>query len=483
MNILFVEDKTGFAGDLKPALLDIQSIDDVITVGNKQCAIEVLKEHLIDLIVLDLSIPPNPDTDMADPEHGQALFHEARALHPGTPIFVLTGSEDDKFSRGLAKFGNQVRLWGGQEEVETVSYFRKEEVDELLARVTTLASSFGKMNLVAVNTRGKNLGLSAVQTRMLKSYANSVDCVACDVSLLSGGLSDAKVVKVAAVDRSRKVQLLCAAKLGKRDIIELEKAAYEKHVKKLAIGAYPGLCCVIDEGVGLSGSIFYTLTDDNTLSLFERLAADPQIGANVVNHVRSALSRWVEASTADMVTIGDVRKRMIGEEDAAQVYEKFDINNLRSVESHCLQASMSCIHGDLHCGNVLVKSSGEAVVIDFGNSGQGFTALDPIALELSLVFHPDSEKYNLRDSLINKLEVWAEIDKFTADCAFKPMISACRDWAYDVGGGDLIVLAAAYAYTLRQLKYETVPHEITVGFLKYLVERMNATFSHKSSSR
>jgi DNA-binding NarL/FixJ family response regulator len=474
MKILFVEDNEGFAGDLKPVLLEIPNVQEVVTAADKQSALAGLNDDLVDLIVLDLSIPPTSDTDVPDPVHGQDVFYEARKLHPGTPIFILTGSEADKFSRGLAKFGNQVRLWGDQAQVETVSYFLKEEVDELVARVTTMASSFAKMNAVAINTRGKDLGLSPVQTRMLKSYANSVDCVACDVSLLSGGLSDAKVVKATAVDQRRKPQALCAAKLGSRGIIASEKDAYEKHVRKLAIGACPALFCVIDDGVGQSGSIFYTLTDDDTLSLFERLASDPAIGAKVVAHLRGALSRWSEAATAGMVTLGEVRARLIGDEDASIIYQKFGLEDLRSLESIRLQASMSCIHGDLHCGNVLVKSSGDAVVIDFGDAGEGFTALDPIALELSLVFHPDAEKLGLRESLIGNLQEWPNVDGFTLNGKLKPMVAACREWAHDVGGGDLAVLAAAYAYTLRQLKYGTVPSDATMVLLRTLADQIKA---------
>ena len=113
-------------------------------------------------------------------------------------------------------------------------------------------------------------------------------------------------------------------------------------------------------------------------------------------------------------------------------------------------------------------------MIDFGDADQGFTALDPIALELSLVFHPDAKKLGLRDTLIGNLDAWPDIDGFAANSELKPMIVACRDWAHDVGGGDLAVLAAAYAYALRQLKYDTVPPETTIGFLKKLAARISA---------
>ncbi|CAM5775522.1 hypothetical protein LMIY3S_05066 [Labrys miyagiensis] len=475
MKILFVEDNDGFARDLEPVLREIQGVEEIVRVADKESAVVALRDKMVDLVILDLSIPPSKESDMPDPEHGQALFHEARELRPGTPIFILTGAEVQKFSRGLARFGNQVRLWGDSTEIETVSFFPKEEVNDLLTRVGALAAIFSKMNAVAINTRGRNLGLSPVQDQMLKTFANMADGVACDVSLLSGGLSDAKVVKAAAMDRSRKAQVLCAGKLGPSPVILSERMAYEKHARKLGIGACPPLYCAIDMGVGLQGAIFYTLTDDDTLSLFERLAADPTIGPAVVGRVRGGLQRWTEASTADFVTIAEIRRRLIDDDDALAIEAKFDIGVLRRIEARSVQASQSCIHGDLHCGNVLVKSDGDAVLIDFGDAGPGFTSLDPIALELSLVFHPDAAKFGLRDSLMANINAWPDVDAFVGGTPLKSTVAACRNWAHDVGGGDQSVLASAYAYALRQLKYETVDPKITLAFVTKLSERIAAS--------
>lgn len=475
MKILFVEDNDGFAGDLEPVLRKIPGVVEVFRVVDKESAAAALRDELIDLIILDLSIPPSKMEKAHDPEHGQALFHEAREFRPGTPIFILTGAEVEKFSRGLAKFGNQVKLWGDNSEIETVSFFLKEEVDEMLGRVQTLATIFSKMSAIAINTRGKNIGLSPVQEQMLKSFTRVADGVACDVSLLSGGLSEAKVVKVSAMDKARKPQVLCAGKLGPSSVIRSEQDAYEKHARKLGIGACPPLYCAVDSGVGANGAIFYTLTDDDTASLFDRLAADPLIGPTVVGRVRAGLQRWTEAATADIVSVGDVRRRLIDDDAAAVVEAKFNISSLRAIETRPVQVSQSCIHGDLHCGNVLVKSDGDAVLIDFGDAGPGFTSLDPIALELSLIFHPDAAKLGLRDGLMKNLEAWPNVDEFVLDDRLKPMILACREWAHDVGGGDHSVLASAYAYALRQLKYETVDPATTIGFIAKLSERIVST--------
>lgn len=472
MRILFVEDNDGFARDLEPVLRAVPGVGDVLRVIDKESAATALRDELIDLVILDLSVPPNSTANTPDPEHGQALFHEARELRPGTPIFILTGAEVEKFSRGLAKFGNQVKLWGDNTAIETVSFFLKEEVDELLGRVRALAEIFGKMSAVAINTRGKDLGLTPIQEQMLKSFANLADGVACDVSMLSGGLSEAKVVKASAMDKGRKPQALCAGKLGPSSVIRSEHEAYEKHARKLGIGACPPLYCAIDVGVGMNGAIFYTLTDDDTAPLFDRLKANPAIGPAVVGRVRSGLQRWSEAATADIVAVAEIRRRLIDDDDAAAIEAQFNLGPLRRVEERTVQASQSCIHGDLHCGNVLVKSDGEAVLIDFGDAGPGFTSLDPIALELSLVFHPDAKRLGLRDGLMGNLQAWPDVDGFVQNDSLKPMVAACRDWAHDVGGGDQSVLASAYAYALRQLKYDTVNPAITAAFVAQLSERI-----------
>lgn len=474
MRILFVEDNDGFASDLEPALRAIDGIGEIVRVKDRESAAAFLDDP-IDLVILDLSIPPTPDSVSPDPEHGQALFHEARKRRPGTPIFILTGAEVEKFSRSLAKFGNQVRLWGDSTQIETVSFFLKEEVDELLERVAALATIHGRMSAVAINTRGKDLGLSAVECQMLKTFALTADGVACDVSLLSGGLSDAKVVKAAAMDRGRKPQMLCAGKLGSGEVVLAEHQAYERHVRKLGIGACPPIYCVIEHGVGQNGAIFYTLTDDDTLSLFERLASDASIGPVVVGHIRAGLQRWAEASSADLVTIADIRRRLADDPDADVIAEKFGVTSLRQIEAREIQASQSSIHGDLHCGNVLVKSDGGAVLIDFGEAGPGFSSLDPIALELSLVFHPDARKLGLREGLLEALEAWPDVDAFASGSPLYDTICACREWAHDVAGGDQAVLASAYAYAFRQLKYDNVESSITLRFLERLVERIAAS--------
>ena len=60
---------------------------------------------------------------------------------------------------------------------------------------------------------------------------------------------------------------------------------------------------------------------------------------------------------------------------------------LNEVERRQVQTRWCCVHGDLHGANVLARKDGECVIIDFGDVGDGPASLDPITLELSLLFH------------------------------------------------------------------------------------------------
>jgi CheY-like chemotaxis protein len=474
MRILVVEDHRGFGGELAAALEALEGVSGVDVAMDKETAALKLTGDMVDLVILDLSIPPSRDSDSPQAEHGQALFHETRSLRPGTPIFILTGEAVAKFSRSLPELGNQVRLWGDAQEMPTVSFFLKEEVGELMERVKVLAASFAVMESVVVNTRGRDLGLSAIQLQMLKSFGRTADGVACDVTLLSGGLSDSKVVKAVAIDLQRNPQVICAGKLGSGPSIAKEKEAFERHVRKLSVGACAPLYYAIDQGVGRQGAIFYTLADPDTLSLFERLAKSPDIGPTAIANVRSGLQRWIEARSAAMVQVGDVVARLLDGPDLERLEGRFGLGSLRRVEAKRVHASRGSIHGDLHCGNVFVKADGSAVLIDFGDAGPGFTCLDPVTLELSLIFHPEAARLGLRDGIMKQLEVWPDLDAYAVGDPLRQTIVACREWSHDVGGSDGSVLASAYAYALRQLKYKDVDPALTLAFLSRVAEKLAA---------
>lgn len=93
------------------------------------------------------------------------------------------------------------------------------------------------------------------------------------------------------------------------------------------------------------------------------------------------------------------------------------------------------------------------MVIDYPDTGGAFASLDPIALELSTIFHKDAPD---RAGWPTEAQAgqWTDLDAFCMGSAYELFIRACRAWAESVAASPQEVLAVAYSYALRQLKYD-----------------------------
>ena len=303
MRILFVEDNETFAETVKSLLEQIHHVREVAHVRSKEAAANSFGAEIFDLVVLDLKIPPEDDSLETSPDHGQATFHVIRQTAPGTSVFILTGSEPDEFLRRLARYGGSHDTWGSGAPHSTVEYFLKEEVDQLLERVAVLASLVSRTDAIEVNTRGRDLELSSKHQRIVKTFAQKAGGVSCELKSLSGGLSEARVVRAAAKDRQGKSLALCAAKPGSLSAVVTESDAYEQHVKRLNIGMFPPVFCTVDKGVGGAAGLFYTLAEGDYETLFELVARDRENAFPLIKKLRAALARWADARSAREVKI------------------------------------------------------------------------------------------------------------------------------------------------------------------------------------
>jgi hypothetical protein len=93
-------------------------------------------------------------------------------------------------------------------------------------------------------------------------------------------------------------------------------------------------------------------------------------------------------------------------------------------------------------------------LIDFGDAGHPFASVDPVTLELSTIFHLQAARLPPGWPSEALLGQWGTLDAYAADCAFPDFIRACCQWALAVAGSPQEVSAVAYAYALRQLKYD-----------------------------
>lgn len=467
MKILFVEDNLTYANSVKDAFVSgLVQIEHVIS---KDQAINSLQTNFYDLILLDLTIPASAESLDKAPEHGQDVFYAALGLAPSTPVYFLTASQPDSFTISLLSHSQKLDLWGCGTLYQTVDYKTKDRADLLIEKISEIAGQVSVTNSIPIETRGVELELSPEYQRALKSFTRKHNASSCHIWRLNGGLSEAYVLKATIKDGNGRAIGHSVVKLGSSKEINIERQAYERHVKLLKNGCYPTKMFDIEYGLKDKSAIFYNLAEGFESTFFD-IASSEKLSTTAIAHIRKSLGRWEEAKTLTRTTVREVRRRVLSDSDLVVLLGKYDLAEIVSIEAQEISIEASCIHGDLHGGNILVDIDGTTTLIDFGDVGMGFACLDPITLELSLLFHPDAVRKGISKQLETVIDHWPNLSSYTEKSPFKAAISECRGWAYDVGGSDKAILAAGYAFVIRQLKYPTVNPEITLRFLNTIYQ-------------
>ncbi len=471
MKILIVEDKIALVESLKRAISGFSDKVEILHAASKSSAYSILNTEFLDFIILDRSIPTEDHLLDESDEFGQDVFFEAEKKSFGTPIYILTGTDDNQFIRKLVSRGQQVDLWGTGENIATVEYFLKTEVNDILLRIEQNIKKIEKTESIIINKRLEEINLNLEQERILKVYARLNDGVACNISKL-GGLSGALVLAVSVIDSSGTIRANCGAKLGKVDKVDKEIAAYNKEVKNLKIGAFAHVLNYICHGLHGHSGIFYALAEDYKSTLFDVLKSDVDSANKAISIVRDSFYLWFQNTSLKTVQIKDIRKTFVSDDTFNTYVEQNNLSFLYEIEESEVMINTSCIHGDLHGGNILVNDSSSPVLIDFGDCGEGFSCLDPITLELSLIFHPDGEQLPFSGGLLTAIDNWTDLGAFTEESLINEYISFCRGWAFDVAGSDMALLAVAYSHTIKQLKYDTVAPELIIRLINNIVGRL-----------
>ena len=86
--LLVVEDNLGLQKQLKWSFEGY----NVHLAGDRASAIELLQQHHMPVVTLDLGLPPEP----ANASEGLAALSEILALAPHTKVIVVTGNDDRK---------------------------------------------------------------------------------------------------------------------------------------------------------------------------------------------------------------------------------------------------------------------------------------------------------------------------------------------------------------------------------------------------
>jgi hypothetical protein len=289
---------------------------------------------------------------------------------------------------------------------------------------------------------------------------------------MNGGLSRSRVLKVVVRDAHNGALITAAAKVSSlRDALD-EKARYRSEISRLTPGGFPALTVNIEVGAGNYGGLFYGMVGENVESLFARLAAGADDTALIPARLRAIEAPWYQTKRTENVRVGQIRRNLIGDTALHEVKHLLDGIDIATVENRMVLAARCTQHCDLHCANVVHTAGGEAMLIDYGDAGAAFASLDPVTLELSTIFH--SQHVLLPPDWPNEalMGAWTEPDQYCVGCTFGPFIKACRRWALAEAASPEEVVAMAYAYAMRQLRYSDTNKLLAIRLIGCCIARL-----------
>lgn len=463
MKILLIEDDVGFAESLIHRILSAAPGVKIEFCRDKLTGMNQLSSNFFDLIILDLTIPLSPNQPAMSETNGQEIFYEAIKLSPGTPIRILTSSDPDDFILDSVTAGEKVRPWGLL-KIDEIRYYKKREYSGLLADVVACYREVEEISKVEINTSGRELSLSELEVRAVKIFTRIYNGASCIIEKLSPGLSGSLILRVQVQDDQGADIVNSVAKIGTSKVqTEMDSREW---ANRLPIGACPHILLELSRSLKNVSALFYAASSFKPY--FELFVTHPEMTAKIVPTLNGYLDGWANSRKRGALTVSEVRRRFVTDDFLLSVVAQHGIS-VGDVENCNVMICSSIVHGDFHAGNVLVDHQSLPVIIDFGDTGEGFTCVDPIALELSLIFHPDS---TVRDQSIKNIEDWPNLENYILGHPHNDFIHACRQWAYKVGGGDKAVLAIAYAHTLKQFKYETVPASVLVSLINSIINKL-----------
>jgi CheY-like chemotaxis protein len=471
MHVLIVEDDAEFVEALRQVFTELPGNGDIKVARSRSAAFELLDNEFFDLVVLDLKMPTIDGALDADPKHGHAVFAHSLTAAPGTPIFVLTGSPAEDFIPAMLKRQQQVDVWSEGKKVGTVDFLKKYKFDECPTMLKPIAAAIHGLSDVELDRGVVNLTIQ--EDRLIRIFARKFRGTHCKVSQL-GGLSGARVVRLRITD-SRGVRVHDAvAKLGSLADVRDEGVRFDNLVSRLAPGATPRKLAVLEFGAGALAGVFYGLAEGFESSAFDVALHQDGRAANAIKGVEAATKRWTDGVAQTRRPIRDIRQRLLDDKSLTAILSRYTIPWSEHFEASQIQTRWACIHGDLHGSNILIAENGSAVLIDYGDVGDGPASLDPVTLELSLLFHPQRVDLGGWPSL-DRARQWGLLQLYLEECPAAEFIRGCREWLDRVSAGNREIAASAYAYLMRQFKYNDTNKELALALLEGVKSFYDAT--------
>jgi CheY-like chemotaxis protein len=458
-DILLVEDEPGWAAAIRDALSDVSPAISLTHATSRDGAFALLDAGEYDLLICDLRLPAEDGGLGTAEEHGFAVHERARRLCPGTPCFFLTGFGTLANMRAALAEGEVADLFGDGSRYPLVRQFDKRDLPECVDAIVEFLRSYRALHDVQVDG-----DLSERDTRALQVFARRHDAIRISVRRLSGGLSSARTVMLR-MTGSNDTDLRGAAfaKLDLTEVVANELSRYQQALPPfLEPGAYAPHAGEVMAGIGKQGAVFYTLADGFDANLFQVLRDDPARAAQVVNELRRLLQPWLHMEAHELMTIDAFRVVQAANDRIADFVASLQEFGQLDFESKQVELRTCNQHGDLHGANVLVNNANHPLLIDYGDVGLHPAGLDPVVLELSLLFHPDSPARGSALATPRHAAEWVTVDRYANGTPYEEFIKACRKWSIDCAGAEQVSVLA-YAHAVRQLRYPDTDKDLALA--------------------
>ncbi|MDB5575363.1 MAG: hypothetical protein JWR80_539 [Bradyrhizobium sp.] len=462
MHILIVEDEDDVIEDLKAVIEALSHNVQIRTAKSRDSACALLDSDFFDFAIFDLKIPTQDGGLDGEPQHGHYVFAHARTRAPGMNILVLTSSPSEDFTATMLQAKELVDIWSEGRKVGTIDFLRKLDFIKAPGIIAPIIGAIEALEEIELNLRDVNLSIE--QDRLIRIFAKKFQSGRCVVSSLTPGRSGATPLRLQLFDQAGAPIQTAVAKLGPLAKVQDECTRYDTSVILLNPASTPRKLATLEYGAGATAGIFYGLAEGFDQSLFQVISANDAAAARAVEAVGVALAQWPAGVPESRQTVAKVRQCWLSDESAADLQRAFGLDWAPAYEAEYVQTRWCCVHGDLHGGNILVSPDQLAVLIDYGDVGPSAASFDPLTLELSAVLHPDIEKSAAWPTL-EQCRNWANVDIYLDGSPIPLFVRQCRAWAGALAAGDREIAATAYAYLLRQLKYDDTDKERIVALL------------------
>lgn len=421
-----------------------------------------------DLVICDLKLPSGAGLVDEDVEHGLFVLRHILSTLSGVPVIVLSAFGTVDVVSKMLYDARQVDIYGKNTVEPMLRFVQKAKLVDAVEGITKVHRELSLIEQIELYAPD----LTEMYKRAIKVFARRKGGGFVEYKSLAGGRSGART-GLATVKTSTGAQTAHAvSKLTRMDRAVEEKERYRAHIAgKLSAATYADLNDEVVAGCGGAAGLFYSVADSFKRDLFSILREKPEDAGRVVEELALTCAPWLTGVPHASKTWKDIRQTLIGDRGYFGVMGEYPIVQIS--DDRAVQCIWTSQHGDLHGSNVLVDETLRPVMIDYGRAGHASNVLDPLTLELSAVFHPDSP---FRDDIwpsVADLENWAEVDAYLRDCPYRKFIEACRRWTLSVKVGQRDLFATVNAFCLRNLQYDDVDKEKALALQKMSGDRVN----------